>query len=435
MQFRDFKRILLAQALVPALVGLGLIAGFGKEIAIAKWFGTAPDVELFRLATGLPSVFSDTISLPLSAYFVGWMARSGFEEQTKRSQVSWAMLLMTGAIVIVGLMTTHLQVAVFASGLGDDAKARLVSLCHLAWIAIVPFLIAVPNLTFSTAQGQRITAAANPLVRNTGFVLFFMLSLTAYEPNAYILVLVGMLSYLAVFVFQFLSVRSVQPRHFNFNVSMLLNNFRIILSVVVSAATLILSYFISSLGRLADRAYATHYPQGTLAALEYSYSLMLAIAIFIGTSASILIATQVGLSVKTPSGALKTVWKNIGLVAALSLLCAIILSPLSHMLVEAVYQRGRFSGTDTELTAFFLAGQIWSLAPIVTSALLSQLMGMSGLLKSMVALNLLKFAIRIVLLHSFGTLVPDMQIFAIALFVSEVVFSLSAVVLLAAAKK
>ena len=147
-----------------------------------------------------------------------------------------------------------------------------------------------------------------------------------------------------------------------------------------------------------DRAAASLMPEGTLAGLEYSYALLMAVAAVLGTSTNLVLAPRLGRALRDYGKLSRNHWILIAGTSILSGIVGIMLSIFAHFLVPLVYQYGAFDEQAAALTIKIFRIHALALGPLVLALQLTQVLLLQGRQKFVVWTSVLKIIVKIAIL-------------------------------------
>jgi len=125
-------------------------------------------------------------------------------------------------------------------------------------------------------------------------------------------------------------------------------------------------------GRLLDRAVASGLEQGTVAALEFSYGLLMAMAALMGTTASLFVAPYVTRALREGQGIARGAWLRVAALTGAAAVGGLLTAAMALPLVQAVFGYGAFDADDAALTAGLFRIHALGLAPVVAALVLTQ---------------------------------------------------------------
>jgi len=140
--------------------------------------------------------------------------------------------------------------------------------------------------------------------------------------------------------------------------------------IAAAIVLVVLCHCLNAVPRFIDRAVATNIGPGTVAALEYSFSIITVPGVLLGTAMVTTFFPGFLRAVESQSQAAVLVFlRPLLIVLGLALMGGALISMLAPQLVELVYARGSFGATATAMTAEFLqwhaAGLVFMVATIV----------------------------------------------------------------------
>lgn len=346
------------------IIGMATLAsrvlGLVRDVIQGFYFGTSAAADAFGVATRIPTLLRDlfaegAMSAALVPTFTRYLTRDGRDAAWRLgSQTINGLLVITGALVILGIVFADPLVRAFAPGFVDDSDK--LGLTILLTRVNMPFLtlIAVAAAMMGMLNGLRrfFIPALSPALYN----VFFIVATATLTPvfiaagiEPAMSLSIGMLAGgLAQILVQWPALRKEGYRH-----SWVLDprdaGFREILvlmgpgSIGVAAAQINL---------LVNTSLATSY-DGAVSGLQYAFRLMyMPIGIFSVSVATAAVPELARSAAGDDTASMRTTlsWA-LRLMLMLSVPATIGLMVLSGPIVELIYQRGQFGANSTELVA------------------------------------------------------------------------------------
>nr|WP_240901069.1 lipid II flippase MurJ [Thioalkalivibrio sp. XN8] len=352
---------------------------------LAYVFGTSREVEIFRVAFGLPSVLSDSLAVSFVAILIRLIlsAEKNRPAQALRQAV-WASVAVAFAVYAIGFLTMPLQARWLAPGMSEADHAKLIFAGRVCWTMFLFVILSLPLRSLMSARGRIWPGAASQAIRSGGFVvvllvLVFVLGredVTAPAAAA----AVGGATVLVVHIFAL--GKQGRRRFANVVGQLRPPEFRVLEPTLFALATVVLTQILLSAGRLMDRAAATLIEEGMLAALDYSYALVMAVGALLGTSTNLVLAPRMGRSIRDSGRLSKEEWRLIFAITGVATVIGLALSGLGDLIVRVVYQYGAFDATAAALTSSIFRIHALALGPLILALLLTQVLIASGKQKS-----------------------------------------------------
>lgn len=417
------ERPAIGRVLIPALVALGLLTGFFREILLAYIFGTSREVEIFRVAFGLPSVLSDSLAISFVAILIR-LILNGERNRPAQAlhQALWATIAVALVVYGVGLITMPLQASLLAPGMSVEDHARLVVAGRICWTTFLFVVLSLPLRALMSTRNRIWPGAASQAMRSGGFVatlaLFvFMLDWRDVTAPA----LAAAVGGVTVFIVHILALGQRDRRRFaNALGALRPPDFPILKPTLFALGTVFLTQILLSAGRLMDRAAATLIAEGMLAALEYSYALVMAVAALVGTSTNLVLAPRMGRSIRDTGELSRSEWRLVVTISCIATAIGLGLAGLADTIVRLVYQYGAFDSSAAALTSSIFRIQAIALGPIVLALLLTQVMLMKGQQNFVTIAAVGKIAVKLTTLAIVLYLGWGIQGIAFTLFFTEV---------------
>ena len=404
--------------MIPVLIALGLVAGLVREVFLAHLFGTSHEIEVFRVAFGLPSILSESLAVSFVSVLVPMLLAD--REALPMQRPVWITSLLGGLICLVGILTMPLQARMLAPGIVGEHRAALISAGMLCWGTFLLSILSLPLRAFMSVKGRLWPSASAALLRSGGFVVALgAMVMAGKELVAGTVAWAALFAGLGVLAIHILAlgvagreeVASVLRAGLPSSGSRRL----------LTALTLVFGMqLLLSGGRLLDRMVTSTMTAGNLASIEYSYAFLMAVAAVIGTSANILLAPRVGRAFKETGHMPSRYWKAVAAVTGVGALAGLALAALAVPVVRLVLEHGTFGPDDTALTVRVLRFHALALGPLVLALILTQVLILSGGQRWMVPIAGVKLVVKAVGLWLLLQAGMGLEGIAISLGVAEV---------------
>jgi len=374
------RRIFTATLTVGAFTALAKLAGGAKVIVMARYFGTSDALDAFLIAFVLPSFVADTAAVALIASLLPTFIETRQRYGMAAAQRLYGSALAGGvfflsALAIAFALSANWVLPLIGSGFTGPKLALTRSLfyCLLLWLPISGFIVAWRAVLNAGEQFALPAAApiATPLITIALLVIPGMLS------GAWALALGTVFGVLCEALLLGFAIRaggySVAPRWGGWSPELrtVLNQYLPVAaaSVIVGGASLI------------DQGMAARLGAGSVSALVYGGKLvtvMLAVASASLGTAMLPHFSQMIVS-RDRRGLRHTVLTYAGVVVVISIVTICAAWWLSQPIVRIAFQRGAFSGAQTQLVATI---QRYSLLQIPFAVLLGMGVRLASSLKA-----------------------------------------------------
>lgn len=410
---------LIQKLLVPMLIAAGILANFSREVLLAYACGTSAAVDIFRIATYLPTVFFQTMGAVLVGLYLPHYKPNSDRLYTPTD--SRNVTVISFAVAGIGILTSPLLALFAAPGLPADLKVSILWSSIWSWLG---FLLV--SLTFHyriqlQSAGKTGIAASTSLIFSTAFVVAMIVLLwsnlfSSSSPN----LLIGAFFFACVVL---LVIYSDFRRAGSSIFFLIKTQFSCLPCDIVSNRLIVGVFFVQfllSVPRLLDRGIASESGVGGIAALDYAYNVYTAAGMIIGTSAMIVLAQNLAgvFSEREPVAKfIRLAWRPV----ALSIVLAVVTAFFSEELVSKIYLRGEFTTDNATQTNGYLLMLMASFAPMVANMLLFQVLLGYGKLRFIVWPTLLKIFFKTFALIALINETPEVAI-GISATVGELVF-------------
>ena len=372
------RRIALSTAIFALATALSRIAGLGREVVAASFFGTTPAASAFTIASQVPNLFSNLFSqAALSAAFVPVFTEL-LHERRKRdafrlaSTLFWVILIALGALTALWMLAAGLIVPLFTGGFHASTNALTAGLSRVLFPVVM--LLSLTGLLVGVLQSYdefTIPALAPAVWNLVILVLLVVLHPHFHGGNGLYAYAVA---WLVATVVQLLMVSSALRRidfrlTFNFDwrdprVRQVLILF---VPVTLSIGIINLDIFLNAgLGALVSN----QAPR----AIDNAFRIyMLPQGVFSVAVATVLFPTLSRLAVRRDPAAMRsTLGNGMRQINLLLVPCAALLLVLATPITRLVYQRGVFNAQSTHLVSIALFWFAFSLPFAGVNLLLSR---------------------------------------------------------------
>lgn len=371
--------------LVGGLMGLGVLATLGREMLLARLFGTGPEIEHFRLAFAIPNLLGTSLGTVLVAALTPMLASFPQDSESQAAALRQAMVVtvaLAATLSVAGLLTVPLQVELMAPGYGPGRQAELAPVFVALWgffaLTACSFapraLLTVRGVVWPMASANLVLGATMAL----GVALLSTLPAAMHTSASLTLIAIVAASLLllvhAAALPTGLLVRSITAGSRAGGPS--------IAAAGMATFAAFAGHLLSASPRLIDRAVATELTSGTVAALEYSFSVITVPGIAFGTVFVIAALPRLARAVRDGDHlALVPLarWAGISVALAAAFGLALMIDP--DFFVRFLFARGAFDDESVWLTGRIIWWHALALGPMVAAIVLSQALLSVGLVR------------------------------------------------------
>lgn len=381
-------------ALVGALMGLGVLATLGREVLLAMIFGTSRELEMFRLAFAVPNVLGTSLGAVVVSALVPVLSGFGSDKDSQAAALRQAMVatgLMAVVLSVIGALTAPAQVALMAPGFEPEERSRLTPIVAALWGFFGLTALSFGPRAFLSLRGiVWPMASANLVLGGTmALGLLVIAGLPEHMRSAGSLGVVAVVAALVLLVVHLAATpRRVLKRVFSTSVPAAGSALKL-----AGAATLAAfgGHLLGAIPRLIDRSVATELVPGTVAALDFSFSMItvpgIAFGIVFVISAQPRFAAAA--SAGDVAGVRRLAWLG-GISVALAGAFGVVLMAGAEPVVRLLFGRGAFDEQAVQLTARIVWWHALALGPMVAAIILSQAVLSAGLLRLFLLGSLLR---------------------------------------------
>jgi len=410
--------------IVPFLVSVGLAAGFLREIFFAYFLGTSLEMDVLRVAIGVPGILSDGLAMSVVSILIpATLATRNSGRDNVLRHIIWPVFFVATGVFAIGWVSMPLQARIFAPGMPDIVRQDLVLAGRICWIMFLFLLLSLPLRAILSVENKLWPGASAQLVRSFGLMIVAIAIVAAQGrvtmQTLPIAAAVGGLSVLASHLVALgrsgrralWTAIASGPQSPNLK------------ALVLALLAVFLTQGLLSSGRVIDRAVASNMASGTLAALEYSYALTMAAVAIMGTTANLILGPQIARAVNESGTIPRRIWRSILWLSIFAAIFGLGLSFLAAPAVGVIFQYGAFDAQDVIRTATILRWHGLSLGPLVLGLILTQVLLLTGLQKWVLLTASLKMAIKIAVLWWLLAAGFGVQGVAISLGVTETILA------------
>jgi len=349
------NRVLSFATLTAAGFILGRVSGLLREMLVSARFGLSAELDAYFLVYIIPAVIDNLVAgstivaavMPTFAHYLAAGKRDEFWRVA--SMITNLLLLVSGALTILGMVFAAPIIAFLAPGMAESTRA----------LATALLVIVMPTL-FLSALLNMVMAALNALDRFVGPALIFLVLNIGIIGTVLILSpFIGIysvaLGFLIGVIFQLLAQifeLRVERARYSFALNLRHPVFR---EVGIAFLPIVLLALVAQINLLVDKSMASALPTGSIGALQYADTL-LGTFYMLGTSLGIAVFPSLSRLAATND------LENTARAVATSLrLLIFILMPLTLLLmlfpvpiVGVILGRGKFDAHAIQMTAYAL---------------------------------------------------------------------------------
>lgn len=269
----------------PGLLAIGVVAGLAREVALAAAYGSSETLDSFRIALAVPNIFAQSVAPVLVATFarvsVNAVNGDGRDLSTLRHLQLGSIAVAVFLVVSVSLFGERIA-AVLAPGFSGDLNTLTKINLMLLSLAAAILLVTVPARALLTAQTRiwvgNIAPATVALAvcasLGVGHAAGLIGYLRAFVPATGFLLGALLVAVTHMWALKRSGFALTLPR---------CTHVKILVAILAPAGLAVCVHVLNSIPRLLDRAAASYLDAGSVAALEYSFAVVSALGMVIGT--------------------------------------------------------------------------------------------------------------------------------------------------------
>jgi peptidoglycan biosynthesis protein MviN/MurJ (putative lipid II flippase) len=351
--------------LVPLLLGLGIIATFMREVAIAFYYGSGRTVEIYKIAFAMPYAFFQSLGSILIGGLLPILINIGPENI---KVIEKKVYLFFVVLFFFMLATVDIQSKYLAPGFNSLDQHVLKDNLSICWLIMVFSALIFPKRLLLQAQGKSVLVSSTSLIFSLAFIpMLFRFHDDFIDAN---LALFSIASVFIVYLFYlFFTSNTVDASRIQLNITKKIT--RKIYSILFSSIIYVLFL---SFPRLIDRAFASEYDQGVVANLDYAMNFYVAFGVLIGTSCNILMAKKIAVEYKISKNKLIWLWSLLSFPVIITIVIILLLLPNVNLLIDCAYNRGAFDLKSINEVSTILYWFLVTLPVMVAGMIISQVL-------------------------------------------------------------
>lgn len=330
---------------------LSKFMGFGREIALAYFYGVTGISDAYIIALTIPTVIFAFIGSGISTAYIPLFTkieneRGSLEANEYTNNLINGLLLVCTVFVILGLLFTKQIVSIFASGFQGETlelaiKFTKISIFGMFFTSVIQIFSA-----FLQIKGNYVVPALIGLPLNTLIILSMYIS---SHGNTNILAIGIVLATFSQFLFL---IPSVIKNKFKYKITLNLNDPNV-KNMFYLALPVILGVAVNDLNAIIDKTLASQVATGGISALNYAQRLNGFVQGIIVLSVSTAIYPLISkMAAENDLENLKsTISEAVNSINLLVIPCAIGAMTLSVPIIKILFGRGAFDDTAITMTS------------------------------------------------------------------------------------
>ncbi|MEW5795618.1 MAG: murein biosynthesis integral membrane protein MurJ [Candidatus Zixiibacteriota bacterium] len=345
---------------VSGATAISRVLGLVREQAQAYFFGASMATDAFVAAFRIPNLLRDLFAEgALSAAFVPIFKDKLVNESEDSSfalarTVASAILLVVGAIVLLGMIATPVLIFISANGFTEDAEkfALTIDLTRIMWVYLLLVSLSALVMGMLNSFGRFGVPALSPAMFNLGIIACVFIMYQWFDVPIYAMaigVLVGGLGQLAMQLPQLWRIGFRFRWSFTFFDEGFRKVLRMFLPMVAGMSASRVNILISTL-------MASYLVEGSISYLNYSFRLMhFPLGVFAVALGTVALPNASELAARREFDRLgAALSESLSLNLFLIIPSAAFLAIIGTDLVDVIYRWGRFSQGDTVNTGLAL---------------------------------------------------------------------------------
>lgn len=385
-----------AVVIVQLFLILGIVSNFVKEMFFAYSFGSGFDIELFRIAFGIPYALFQTLGTAMVGVLLPvYLSRRAVDGESFSRLADQAQQFQF-VVFVFGVLTAPIQATFLAPGYSAELLEKLKIVVVFCWMFFFVVAQTFPTRLYLQANNKKNLIAGTSFVLSIVVVIVIaVISLIYQVLSTWALVFAHVIAG-AVLLLVYLIV----GRRTGYTERFKLVRFKIYRGDVIywQIVAAFISIVLFALLRVFDRSFATFMAPGVVANLEYSYNIYTAYGLMIGTAATLILARSIALRFveRAEDSTEKLYWliKKLFILALVSMVLSILTVLFVDPLVGLVYERGLFSASDGVVVQSILVSLMYALPFMVIGMVLMQVMYAIKAAFLLMLIGLIKIALK-----------------------------------------
>ena len=395
---KRFTSTIAGASILITTVGL-LSKGFGffREVVYANSYGLETNFDIYLIGAAIPLIINTAVFFLAQNYFIPVYHKENKNSSIKSSDFInssfWLFLISSIILTILLYLFTPLIISIYVPAAGEDLK-ELASKIFSFFLVTIPFNAVYSILaSFLQAEFDFKNPAISALFQNI-FIIFLV-----YFFDDILGIFAIPLGYLIGAIVQFLYLFVIASKK---------ENFRIKKFVLQTSKSWIANYFfffivlievINQLYILIDRYFYGRVEPGGIASLNYSTVLFgLPIAIFsMALSTAIFPRFTKAFNNKDNESLERHFINGISINLLIFIPIAFIFYYYGNNLIKLMYERGKFTSSDTLMTYKILRVYAVSLIFYASYSIINKLIYGAGLIKQLLIITAFVFLLKVIL--------------------------------------
>ncbi len=337
--------IVKTAGIMSFLTLISKLIGFSREMVLAGFYGTNEIVDIYVLASSIPTYILGPLFLAVSTAYMPLLAEKDKQGLSKRytDQVITIVLFFATLSVLMGIVCSDFFVKVFGY---DGELAQVASIfCKIAFCYVV--FSAVNNVQASYLQYKNIFVP-QILAGYCISVAIIICIIASTKFSIYLLPMGYIFGYGAVCVIQTIVLRKNGYRYkFDHKIA------ETIKSIAVLAPVVFVGSAVNQINGFIDKLFATSLGGGSVAALNYGNLVQTTIiALTITVITTIIYPKLTKAAVNEEYDSFGTmVKKGFHIILIITIPCMLGIICYSTEIVQIIFERGAFDSTSTNMTA------------------------------------------------------------------------------------
>ncbi len=392
---------LLKHSATPLLLGAGVAFGFARDLLLAHEFGLSRELDIFRAASLLPTIFTQTVGVAFVFALVPYLTSN--QAKTSRPEIERvrngfaATLICCVILTLVGLLTIIPQSHFLGLGMTENEIQLISRNMYFTWTVLPILGISFAIRAYLYCLDKPFAGAAAPAVQS-GIFAFLMLVVAGFNNNVEMTSRQAVLIYLAsavpILILHFFVLDADDRKQLKEALMTkrvpLFSNAGLLFWAI---ATSILYQVLLAGPRVVDQHFMSALPAGSIAATEFAHSVSLALTMLVATSYNIIFLARFNRAMNLKAKLGPHFKRAIALSVAVGSF-GILISFFSDKLLQLVFWPSGIDFAEIQLISEVFGWQIMALGFLVFNTIAAQMILSMNALKLLIGVVTIKLIVK-----------------------------------------
>lgn len=344
------KRLIRAVGIVTLIGVIAKVLGFARELVIAAYYGTSAVAEVYFVASIIPAILFNAISLSISSAMVPIYAEERLKSEKEATKFVSVMatffLLMSILVTAVCMIFSPLLVTGIVQGFSPEQKHMTLIMTNIMLPSFIFFVLSAIATGVLNTNKKFTISALTPVPQSLVIMLAIILFSDIY--GIWAAVIGTLLGAISQFMIQY-------PQFRTYKITFSLD-YKPYKKKITDMLIMISPLLVASIGvqliTVTDRIFSSSLEQGSISALNYANKLMfLPFSIVTLSILTVLYPSIVDVAIHQKEKYVQKVLQGGQTILFATLPFVIIMLLQGEHIVQIAFERGAFTHADTIKTA------------------------------------------------------------------------------------